>query len=166
MSGPPSVDELPPEARFALRATAAGLPIDDAATVMRLDGATARKHLRTAVRALGASAPPPSEGDAALLAAAGPLFHSARAGMHRAPAKPCPDEDVAAALAGGLLDGPLMLAEIEHAADCTACLARLVAQRGRGVPAAATRPPPRSRPIWPVLVAAAIVTAVAWWLLR
>jgi hypothetical protein len=166
MAGPPSPDELPPEARFALRATAAGLPIDDAAAVMRLDGPTARKHLRTAVRSLGAAAPPPSEGDAALLAAAEALFPAARAAPHRTPAKPCPAEDVAAALAAGRLDGPLMLAEMEHAADCPACLARLVALRAQGEQPAPRRPAARAA-LWPiVLVAGAALAAVAWWVLR
>src|SRR5262245_30996634 len=167
MSGPPSVDELAPEARFALRATAAGLPIDDAAAVMRLDGATARKHLRTAVRALGASAPPPSEGDAALLAAATPLFAAARAAPHRKPATPCPAEDVATELAAGRLDGPLMLAEMEHTADCPPCLARLVAARAKGTPPAAAPAPVASRPLWPaLLVVALVIAAAAWWMLR
>jgi hypothetical protein len=166
MAAPHSVDELPPEARFALRATAAGLPIDDAAAVMRLDGPTARKHLRTAVRSLGAAAPLPSEGDAALLAAAEPLFAVARQAPHRVPAKPCPAADVATELAAGRLDGPLMLAEMEHTADCPACLARLVASRAGGVaPAAAALP--ASRPIWPALLVVAIaIAAAAWWMLR
>jgi hypothetical protein len=166
MAGPHSVDELAPEARFALRAAAAGLPIDDAAAVMRLDGATARKHLRTAVRALGTAAPPPSEGDAALLAAAAPLFPAARAAPNRAPAKPCPAADVAAALAAGALDGPLMLAEMEHAADCPACLARLVALRARGAPPAAAPPRPARRVHLPALLAVtAVIAALAWWIL-
>lgn len=166
MSGPPSPDELAPEARFVLRAAAAGLPIDDAAAVMRLDGSTARKHLRTAIRSLGASAPPPSEGDAALLAAATPLFPAARAAPHRAPAKPCPAEDVAAALAAGRLDGPLMLAEMEHAADCPACLARLVARRAQGPTAEESPPPAASRRVWPVLLAVALAAVLVWWMLR
>ena len=167
MSAPHSVDELPPEARFALRATAAGLPIDDAAAVMRLDGPTARKHLRTAVRSLGGAAPPPSEGDAPLLAAAEPLFAAAREGLHRAPPKPCPAEDVAAALAAGALDGPLMLAEMEHAADCPACLARLVALRAQGAQPAAAPPRPARRVHLPALLAVtAVVAALAWWILR
>ena len=166
MSAPHSVDELPPEARFALRATAEGLPIDDAAAVMRLDGPTARKHLRTAVRSLGGAAPPPSEGDAALLAAAAPLFAAAREGLHRAPAKPCPDADVAAALAAGALDGPLMLAEMEHAADCAACLARLLSMRAQGAPPAPAAPPAGRRSRLPLVVAAvAVLAALAGWIL-
>jgi len=164
MSGPHSPDELAPEARFALRAAAAGLPIDDAATVMRLDGATARKHLRTAVRALGGSAPPPSEGDAGLLAAAAPLFPAARAAPGRAPSTPCPAPDVATALAAGRLDGPLMLAEMEHTADCPACLARLVAERAQGIPPEAARAAAAPRTIWPAVLVVAVVIAVAAWL--
>jgi hypothetical protein len=165
MSVPHSVDELPPEARFALRATAAGLPIDGAAAVMRLDGPTARKHLRTAVRSLGAAPPSPSEGDAALLAAAAPLFVAAREAPHRAPGKPCPAEDVATELAAGRLDGPLMLAEMEHAADCPACLARLVAMRAQGISPAAPPAPAASRPLWPALFVVAVAIAVAAWMI-
>src|SRR5437867_2333689 len=105
MSGPHPVDTLPPEARFALRAVAAGLPIDDAGAVLRLDAATVRKHLRTAVRELGGAAPPPSEGDAALIAALAPALAAARETSSRAPSTRCPEPDVLAALATSRLDG-------------------------------------------------------------
>jgi hypothetical protein len=169
MAAPNPVDVLPPEARFALRAVAAGLPIDEAGVVLRLDGDTVRKHLRTAARKLGGSAPPPSEGDAGLLAALVPALEAARLTPVRAPSTPCPATEVADALAAGALDGPLMLAEAEHAADCAACLVRLVAARKAGVsapPAARVAVRPMAA-LWPLVVAGAAGLALAaWFLLR
>jgi hypothetical protein len=161
-----AVDRLPPEARFALRVVAAGIPIDDAGALLRLDGATVRKHLRNAARGLGGTTPPPSEGDAALLAALAPALAAGREPPSKAPAKPCPDDDVADALATFGLDGPLMLAEAEHAADCPKCLARLVAMRKSGATAASVAAPPAARPSpWPLVVGVAVGVALALWYL-
>ena len=137
-----AIDELPPEARFAVRGVAAGLSFDDVADVLRLDGAAARKHLRTAIREIGPHAPPPAAADdAALGAALAPALALAAPGPGRASGLRCPADDVSDALAGGALDGPLMLAQAEHAADCAACMARLVGAR-RGT--RSTRSPPRA----------------------
>jgi hypothetical protein len=163
MAGPETVDRLPPETRFALRALAAGLPLKDAAELMRLDAPTMRKRLRTAARRFGASPPPPDEGDAALLAALAPALAAAGEPATKPSSKHCPAPDVAAALAAGQLDGPLMLAEIDHAADCPACLSRLVALRRAGV-----QPAPReaARSPWPIVIgAAAGLGAAVWYLL-
>jgi hypothetical protein len=159
------VDLLPPEARFALRAVAAGLAIDEAGSVLRLDGPTVRKHLRSAGRGLDVATPPPSEGDAALLAALAPALAAGREAPVRPPSMPCPAPDVAAALAAGQLDGPLMLPEAEHAADCAACLARLVAGRKAGIQPAAVVAAGRRASRWPLVVGVAVgLAAAAWWL--
>jgi hypothetical protein len=167
MAAPNPVDVLPPEARFALRAVAAGLPIDEAGSVLRLDGPTVRKHLRTAVRRLGGSVVSPQGGYEELMAALGPALEAGRVAPVRAPSTPCPAPDVADALAAGALDGPLMLAEAEHAADCPTCLARLVAARKAGIAApppahVAVRPMPA---LWPLVVATAAGIALAAWFL-
>jgi hypothetical protein len=125
MSGAHPVDGLAPEVRFALRSVARGLTPDEAAAVLRLDGAVLKKHLRTAVREISGTSPPPSAGDAALLSALEPCLALAREASTGVPRR-CPGPDVAAALAAHRLDGPLLLAEIEHAADCRPCMDRLV----------------------------------------
>jgi hypothetical protein len=162
-----AVDRLPPEARFALRVVAAGLSIDDAGALLRLDGPTIRKHLRNAARGLGGTTPPPSEGDAALLAALAPALAAGREPPARAPSKPCPADDVADALATCGLDGPLMLAEAEHAADCPTCLARLVATRKSGAKAAPVAPAAAPRSPWPLVVGVLVgIGAALWYLFR
>ncbi len=160
------VDRLPPESRFALRAVAAGLSIDEAGALLRLDVDTTRKHLRTAVRRLGGSVVTPAGGWEALDAALAVYLPAGRDPPLRKPATPCPEAGVAAALAAIELDGPLLLAEAEHAADCPACLARLVAARKAGVqPTVAT--PETKRSPWPVVVGVVVgLAAAAWWLLR
>jgi len=162
------VDRLPPESRFALRAVASGLSVDEAAAVLRVDGDTARKHLRTAVRRLGGSVVAPAGGWEALDAALTPHLAAGREPPVKKPATPCPTPDVADALAASRLDGPLMLAEIEHAADCPACLARLVATRKSGVePAADVASTAKRKSPWPVVVGVAVgLAAAAWYLLR
>src|SRR5262249_37759310 len=139
-------------------------PIDEAGQVLRLDGATVRKHLRTAARELGAAAPPPSEGDAALLSALAPALAAAREPPSRPSSKSCPDADVAAALAAAPLHGPLRRAGIDHAADCPSCLARLVALRRGGSPAPADQEPAARSP-WPVVIGALTGLAAAVWYL-
>jgi hypothetical protein len=138
--------------------------MDDTGALLRLDGTTVRKHLRTAARGTGGSAPPPSEGDAALLAALGPALSAAKEPPSRPASTRCPEPDVVAALAASQLDGPLLLAEIDHAADCPSCLARLVALRRAGAaPPAAVE----ARSPWPVVLGAAVgLAAAAWYLLR
>ena len=162
MAEPSAVDRLPPEARFALRVVAAGVSIDDAGALLRLDGLTVRKHLRNAARGLGGTTPPPSEGDAALLAALAPALAAAREPPTRPSSKHCPAADVAAALAAGVLDGPLLLAEIDHVADCPACLARLVALRRAGAAPAAQD---AARSPWPVVIGVAVGLGAALWYL-
>ena len=157
------MDQLPPEARFALRAVAAGFTIDDAGAILRLDGPTVRKHLRTAGRGLGVATPPPSEADAALLAALAPALAEAKKPPSRLSSKRCPGPDVAAALAAAQLDGPLMLAEIDHAADCPRCLTQLVALRRAG--ARPADPAAARKPVWPVLLGTAIGLGAAGWYL-
>jgi hypothetical protein len=161
------LDSLPPEARFAIRAFAAGLSFDDAAEVLRADGETARKHLRTVVRATGASPPPPSSGDDALRAALAPALELAARPPARVPGTQCPPPDIAADLALGRLDGPLMLATAEHAADCPACLAALARTRRSPPPGPAAAPPPPARGIDAPLVVGALagIALVVWYLL-
>jgi len=167
--GAADVDGLQPEGRFLVRAVAAGLAWDEAGLVLRLDGPTVRKHLWTAVRMTGGIPPVRAAGDEVLAAAVAPVLLLAARPPERAPATACPDEPVARALAEGDLDGPLLLAEAEHVADCAACLARLVAHRRSPRPAdAAPSPVPRRGPDWPVLLGAiaGVVVVVAYFILR
>jgi hypothetical protein len=164
MTGSEPFDRLPPETRFSLRAVAAGIPLQEASELLRLDAPTMRKRLRTAARRFGASPPPPEEGDAALLAALEPALAAAREPPSRPSSKRCPEDDVAAALAASMLDGPLLLAEIDHAADCPSCLARLVALRRSGAQPAALA---AARSPWPVVIGVAVgLCAVVWYLTR
>lgn len=163
------LDRLPPESRFAVRAAAAGLGFDEAAEILRIDGPTLRKHVRTAVRETGGDAPPPSSGDDALRAALEPARRAAAERPSRRPSTPCPSAEIASDLAHGRLDGPLVLATAEHAADCPSCMTALVAARRAGPPTA----PPPGAPAAPgargidlplVLGAAAGLAAAAWYL--
>jgi hypothetical protein len=166
MSETSPVDRLPPESRFALRVVAAGVPIDEAGALLRVDGATVRKHLRTAVRRLGGSVVGPAGDWSALEAALEPALVVAREPPVRKPATSCPTPDVLEALATFGLDGPLMLAEIEHAADCPSCLARLVALRKAGAAPPPAAPPAAPPSRWPVVVGALVgLAAAAWYLL-
>src|SRR6185436_5806653 len=85
-----------------------------------------------------------SAGDDALRAALGPALALAAAPPGRVPGTACPSPEIAGDLALGRLDGPLMLAEAEHVADCAACMARVVTDRraGPGASPAASAPPP------------------------
>jgi len=164
----PGVDGLQPEARFAVRAAASGLTWDDVGSVLRLDGPTVRKHLWTAVRMTGGIPPVRAAGDDVLAAALTPVLAMAAQPPGRTPSTACPSPDVARALALGELDGPLLLAEAEHMADCPACLVRLVADRR--APAAAPAPAvPARRGLDAPLVLGALAGAaivVAYLLLR
>ncbi len=165
MSAAHPVDHLPPESRFALRAIAGGATPDEAGALMRLDGPTVRRHLRAALRGIDAAVPLGSDGDDALLAALAPVLAAVREPPSRAPSTRCPSPDVASALATLRLDGPLLLAEIEHAADCPACLTRLLALHRAGPAPAAEAAPATSSP-WPVVIGTAVgVAAAAWYLL-
>jgi hypothetical protein len=151
-----------------LRVVAAGVSIDEAGALLRLDGTTVRKHLRNGARGLGGTTPPPSEGDAALLAALAPALAAAREPPVRKPGTACPTSDVLDAFATFVLDGPLMLAEAEHAADCPTCLARVVAMRKSGATAASVAAPPSARRSpWPLVVGVVVgIGAALWYLLR
>ncbi|MCG3133461.1 MAG: hypothetical protein HMLKMBBP_00629 [Planctomycetes bacterium] len=155
-----------------LRAAAAGLSFDEAGDVLRVDGATARKHVRTVIRLTGGSPPAASADDDALRAALAPALAAAAASP---PARPrairCPEDSVAAELASARLDAALMLPHAEHAADCPACMARLVRFRRGGAPAAvsghADAPPPeRVDVVFWLGVAAGVAVALAYLFLR
>lgn len=144
--------------------TAAGLTWDEAAALLHVDGPTIRKHLWTAVRMTGGIPPVRAAGDAVLAEALARVLAIAATPPARAPGTACPSPEVAAALAAGALDGPLLLAEAEHAADCRTCLGALVAARrapgaapvrpgGETDPVAA--PPPRRGVDWVVVAGAA-----------
>lgn len=138
--------DLPPESRFAAAAIAAGASLEEAAALLRLEPDTTRNHLRRALRVAGVAVPDRAAGDAALAAAVSAAYAQADAAP-RPPSRGCPGPDVAAALASGSLDGPLLLAEVEHAADCASCLQRLLAlRRAPPSPAAAATPPSRALP--------------------
>jgi len=141
------LDELPPEARFAVRGVAAGLSFDDVDALLRVEEGHARNPLRAAVRRFVGPPPARAVGDDGLRGALAPVMEMARTPPGRKPATRCPSADIARELARGGLDGPLLLAQAEHAADCPACMARLVAARTGAVPegglvADAEVPPP------------------------
>jgi hypothetical protein len=158
MAQPHGVDDLPPESRFAFRCMASGAGLDEAAALLRMETDVARNHLRRALRVAGVAVPDRSLGDAALAAAMAAAYPAETTATQRVPGRGCPGDDVAAALATGVLDGPLLLAEIEHAADCPACLERLLALRRAPVPAP---PPPAPGRLWPALLGAALGVAAA-----
>ena len=159
MDGSRALDELAPQVRFLVRAVAAGLSAEEAGSILRLDAETVRRHLRSAVREVCGAPPSPALGDETLLAALEPAL---RAPSQRRPSTACPSADVAQALADGSLDGPLLLAEAEHAADCAACRTALVARRRAGPSPAAPGPEPSRRALW---IGVAIGSAAATWAL-
>lgn len=162
-----SLDELPPESRFAIRALAAGMSLDAIDAVLHTGGDSGRNALRTVVRWFVGPPPPRAGGDAALLPLlAKPLEMARTTPPGRRPGTACPSADILRELAHGRLDGPLMLAEAEHAADCPACMATVVAAAAS--PAAGSKPasPPRRGIDAPlVLGALAGLAIVAAWLL-
>jgi hypothetical protein len=159
------VDRQPPETRLALRALAAGVPLDELPGLLRSDPELVRRRLRTAARTLPGGSPP-ADGDDALLAALAPAVDLARQPPRRRPSTVCLPLDVAAALARGELDGPLFLAAAEHVADCPACLARVLGVRAGTVSA----PPgePVATGVWPVVLGAlsGLAAALAYLFLR
>lgn len=169
------LDSLPPEARFAIRAVAAGLSFDDVDPLLKLDGPSARNALRAVVRIIPRSAaapsgpppPPRAAGDDALRAALAPALALAATPPGRASGTACPSTEIVGDLALGRLDGPLMLAEAEHAADCPACMARVVALRRAGPAAspAASAPSPARGIDVPLVVGALVGVGIValWW---
>lgn len=143
-AAPPEIDALQPEARFALRGLAAGLAPADLAEVLRDDGdeddaggdRRGARLLRRTVRMAGGPPLVATSGDERLRAALAPLVERAKAPPVRTPGTQCPAPEILSALALGRLDGPLMLAEAEHVADCPPCMAALVAVRRAPQPAA------------------------------
>lgn len=159
------MDDLPPPSRFAARALARGLTPDDLAAMLRCDRTTVVRHLRSAARGLGLDVPATSSDDAALTAALAPLLDAARNAPLRPPATRCPGDDVLAAMAHGGLDGALLLAEVEHAADCAPCLDALVGRRAGPPPGAAVPPAPGgAAALWlGALAGAAVAAAYLLW---
>lgn len=94
-----------------------GQTLASAGRLTRLPPERIEKALRVALAARGLPAPAPSEGQEALCAAAATLV----ADTGGAPTTPCPSEAVLAAGWAGRLDGPLLLATVEHLADCGTC---------------------------------------------
>lgn len=139
---------LPPEVRFTARALRAGLPAASVAAILGAERAVVEKHVRSAVRAAGGQSPPPGADDATLLAALG-----ADTPDGPAPSTACPDDDVVGTLAHGLLDGPLLLATAEHAADCAGCMERVLRARDADPPSP-RRPGGGGHPVLLVLVLA------------
>ena len=86
------MDRLPPEGRFAIRGLAAGLTVDAVAEVLREDGPTVRKHLRSVVRSTGGDPPPASASDEVLLATLLPALALAKTPPARVPALRCPED--------------------------------------------------------------------------
>jgi len=127
---------LAPGARFCVRALAAGASLDRVAALLADDLAAVRKHLRVAAAAADLPAPAPDADEGAVRAALDPLLAAARTAV-RAPSTRCPAPDVLATLASGGLDGPLLLAELDHVADCGTCLAAVLEDDG---PPAAREP--------------------------
>lgn len=183
MPGVPDLDSLPPQARFTVRGLAAGLTPAEVASVLRVDGrdgeedpggAPGARHLRRIVRSLGGPPLTAASGDDALRAALAPALAAAAATPSaRRPGTVCPTADILRELALGRLDGPLMLAEAEHAADCPACMAGLVAARRAGdgdaglTPSIRTAPRPLVRWDVPlvlgVLAGVGLVAAYLFW---
>ncbi len=123
-----TIDGLPPESRFLLRALAAGLSLADAAALLGLGEDAAVRRLRSAAAQAKLSVPAMAAGDAALLSALAPLRRAAARAPTRTTATACPGADVTTAFAAGRLAGPLLLATAEHAADCPHCLERVLAE--------------------------------------
>ncbi|MCE9636348.1 MAG: hypothetical protein K8T90_11650 [Planctomycetes bacterium] len=139
-----SLDELPPESRFAIRALAAGMGPDAIDAVLHTGGDSGRNALRTVVRWFVGPPPARSGGDGALLPLlAKPLEMARTTPPGRRSGTACPSADILRELALGRLDGPLMLAAAEHAADCSTCMLAVV--RAAAEPAAAPPQAPRAR---------------------
>ncbi len=158
-----AVDRLPPAARFCARALAAGMAPADLARVLRADDTTIAKHLRVGLAAIGAPPPPPGATETALLAAVEPLVAAARRPPGRTPSTTCLSDDVSAALAAGALDGPLLLAEAEHVADCPACLERIASFTVTEAPAPVAIAPRRGLDVVVTIVCALVVAVLLVW---
>ena len=136
------------------------------AAVLHLDRAAVHKHLRTAARGFELTLPPPAAADPEVREACAPLLEAARQPAGREPSTRCPEPEVLDALAAGDLDGPLLLAEADHVADCAPCLARVVKARGAGAPPTPA-PPRKSSPV-PLVIGAVLgaTTALLYLLYR
>lgn len=133
----------PPAARFAVRALSAGASAARVATLLKTDAAGLAKQLRTAARLGGCPAPAPQADETALRTALAPLLAAERdTRSERRPTTRCPQRDVLDALSAGRLDGPLLLAQLDHLADCRACLAHVLDERaGEAAGAAPSKQP-------------------------
>ena len=154
-----TIEGLPPEARFLLRAVREGLALQDAGARIALDESEAAQRLRAALVRGEHAAPAASAGSGALLEAAAPLIAAAGRDRARAPSTACLPDAVAAALGNGRLAGPLLLASAEHAADCTKCLDQVLAHRRAETPAD-EHAPRRSR-FGPIVIVIILLLLVA-----
>lgn len=125
-SEPNPLIHLPPGARFCVRVLArrpaVRIELDELARLLRAPRSDVEKHLRVAARALGAAPCAPGSDGSAWHAALGAALVGASTNWDRAPSTRCPAASVLRAVAHGELDGPLLLAQLDHLADCTPCL--------------------------------------------
>jgi hypothetical protein len=155
----------PPAARFATRALAAGASPERLCTLLKADAAELAKQFRTAARLAGCRPPPPGADEGSVRAALAPLLTAelAAAGDRR-PTTRCPHDDVLEALSDGRLDGPLLLAQIDHLADCRTCLATVLGGRPQvGGERTRAAPPARRGGCAPMVVSVIALTAWALW---
>ena len=101
----------------------------------------------------------------AVTRALGPLLEAARRPSGRIPTTRCPAADVLRALAAGKLDGPLLLATVDHAADCGECLRHVADALEGAFPEVEARPPGRKGGVLTAVIGIAIGTALALWYL-
>ena len=149
-----TIDGLPPEARFLLRALAAELSLAEAAALLGLGENAAARRLRSAAAQAKLPVPAMAAGIDALLSAVAPLRRAAAKAPTRTVATACPGDDVTAAFAAGRLAGPLLLSTAEHAADCRRCLERVLAA---GPPTSPREPVPAPRRPGRVAVIAIVI---------
>ncbi len=156
------LDDLPPVARFALRAAAAGVTTPRIAALLDAPEADALQHLRAALRGCGVTPPAPVRPESELWTALDPLLEAARRAPRRPPSTACPGADVLAAVGSPEIHGPLLLATLDHAADCPACLRAVLAADPE--PTAATPPAPTHGKLELILGAAVGLAAALWYL--
>ena len=127
---PAALRDLPPGARFCVRAFAQGAPLDRIAALLRATRAEAEKHLRVAARQTGCKAVGPGADDGAWRTALSDVLEQAGGQSSRTPSTRCPSSSVLRAVAAEQLDGPLLLAQLDHLADCDPCLASVLDPSG------------------------------------